>query len=81
VRTWGTRPVSFDWGLGWKVRDLAQWYPTSREKRARCGAPGVPSYGQVHQGFRRTVRFTGSVVRVRFTWVQSYGQVHQGVPS
>jgi hypothetical protein len=36
-----TRPVSFDRGLSWKVRDLARWYPTSREKRARCGAPGI----------------------------------------
>jgi hypothetical protein len=36
VRTWGTRPVSFDRGLFWRVGDLAQWYPTSREKRARC---------------------------------------------
>jgi hypothetical protein len=27
--------------LVWRVGDLAQWYPTSREKRARCGAPRV----------------------------------------
>jgi hypothetical protein len=27
----GTRPVSFRRGLGWKVRDLGQWYPTSRK--------------------------------------------------
>jgi hypothetical protein len=30
-----------DRGLGWRVKSLTPWYPTSREKRARCGAPEV----------------------------------------
>jgi hypothetical protein len=41
---WGVENGVWRWKrgfLGGRFWGLVLWYPTSREKRARCGAPGV----------------------------------------
>jgi hypothetical protein len=41
--------------LALKAGGLTLWYPTSREKRARCGAPGVQLRGERAGGLTWTL--------------------------
>ncbi len=40
VRTWGTRPVSFEFSRTLKVECRELWYPTSRGNERDMGHPG-----------------------------------------
>jgi hypothetical protein len=48
---------------GWKVTKVGLWHPTSREKRARCGAPFGPLLGQ-SSSFRRPMYAWANIKRI-----------------